>query len=289
MKILKQTTALIIALLLLFSAAQADWQPAGENVPRFLELLGLLDESVPAGGVPDGKAVDAVLNEIRRENTDDYDIACAIVDHWNATVADRYYRMFAYKGQDRAYALERSGLDFGGKHAFVVLGFQLQDGEMQEELIGRCDAAVAAARSYPDAVIITTGGATGPNNEQGHTEAGLMKEYMVRQGIDPGRIYTETEAMNTLDNAVNTFRILRDLQIDTITIVTSNYHQRWGQILFNAMAAVYEKDTGYRIRIVGNFNYMARPKASRLSSVRVALGQLSALFTGSIPTQKERP
>jgi len=280
MKTLKQITALAIALLLLFTSAQADWKPARDNAARFRELMNLLEESIVEEG-PDPDAVDAVLEAIRRESADDYDIAKAIVDHWNATVLDREYRMFIYRGEDRAYTLERSGLDFGGKHAFVVLGFQLEDGEMQEELVGRCDAAAAAARSFPDSILITTGGATGPNNQFMHTEAGMMKDYLVREyGISTYRIYTDTLAMSTLENAVNSFVILEELQIDSMTIVTSNYHQRWAQILFNAMAAIYEKETGYKVRIVGNFNYMARPNASRTSGVRVAIGQLSSLFSG---------
>ena len=283
MKTVKQLTALMIALLLLFTAAQAEWKPAEGNNARFLELIDLLDASVENGGKPDMDAAEAVLEAIRQENADDYDIARAILDHWNATVADRNWRMFAYRGEDKAYALERSGLDFSGKHAFVVLGFQLEDGEMQEELIGRCDAAAAAARSFPDSILITTGGATGPNNPNMHTEAEMMRNYLMKTHmVSPYRIFTETEAMTTLENAVNTFRFLQEQGIETFTIITSNYHQRWSQILFNAMAAIYEKETGYKVRIVGNFNYLARPNVTATTSVRIALSQLGTLFGRSM-------
>ena len=150
---------------------------------------------------------------------------------------------------------------------------------MQEELIGRCDAAAAAARSYPDAILITTGGATGSNNPEGHTEAGMMKDYLTEQcGIDAGRIFTDTEAMTTLENAVNSFRILKEKGIETFTIVTSNYHQRWAQILFNAVAAAREKGTGYRVRLVGNYNYPAQPDTPRRAHCATAANQLRALM-----------
>ena len=95
---------------------------------------------------------------------------------------------------------------------------------------------------------ICSGGATGPNNPDGHTEAGLMKEYLVRAcGIDTSRIFTDESAMTTLENAENTFEILRAKGIRTITIVTSDYHQKWGQVLYNALAAVYAQRYGYSV------------------------------------------
>lgn len=280
MKTVKKIGALFFVFILMLSAAQAEtWKAAEANQPRFLELIDLLEASVTDGAGLDEAAEDAVLEAIRQDSADDYDIARAIADHWNETVMDLHYRMFAHRGQDRAYALERSGLDFSGKHAFIVLGFQLQDGEMQEELIGRCEAAAAAARSYPDAILITTGGATGSNNPEGHTEAGMMKDYLTEQcSIDAGRIFTDTEAMTTLENAVNSFRILKEKGIETFTIVTSNYHQRWAQILFNAMAAICEKESGYKVRIVGNFNYIAQPDAARTAGCKTGLRQLATLF-----------
>ena len=276
---LKKLTALIIALVLVGTAAQAEWKAGKGNNRRFLELLQLLADSIDEGGEPDMPAVNGVLAEIRERSGDDYDIARAIVDHWNGTVADGNYRMFMYRGERTAEALEESGLDFSGKHAFIVLGVKLEDGEMQQELIGRCDAAAAAARSFPDSILITTGGATGANNPEGHTEAGLMKDYLIEQhGIDAGRIFAETEAMTTLENAVNSFRIMKRNGIETFTIVTSNYHQRWAQILFNAMAAIYEKESGYKVRIVGNFNYIARPDAKRTAGCSIGLAQLRDLI-----------
>ncbi len=106
-----------------------------------------------------------------------------------------------------------------------------------------------------------------------------MKQYLTETcGIDAGRIYTDPDAMTTGENAVNTFRILRELEIDTYTVVTSDYHQLWAQILFNAMAAIYEKETGYQVRMVGNYNYLAEPSATAAGHARTGLQQLASLF-----------
>ena len=279
MKNIRKMAALILALLLLAGSAAAEWRPSGENTQRFIKLLKLLDATVDPDVQADKKAIGRTLEKIRQESADDYDVAGAIVDHWNAVVGDKKYPMYAYKkGQEKAAALEESGLEFSGKHAFVVLGYQLHDGKMQKELKGRCNAAAAAARSYPDAILVTTGGATGSGNPENHTEAGLMKDYLAEQGIDESRIFTDPDAMTTLENAENVIRILEEQGIESYTIVTSNYHQRWAQIVFNGVAAIREKDTGYRLQMVGNYNYMAMPTASRTHSVRIGLNQLKTLF-----------
>ena len=49
-------------------------------------------------------------------------------------------------------------LEFSGKHAFVVLGFALADGEMTDELKARCEAAAAAAKAFPDSILVCSGG-----------------------------------------------------------------------------------------------------------------------------------
>lgn len=279
MKSVKRIGALLFALILMISAAQAEWKAAAGNNQRFLKLLNLLGASIEEGGVYDETAVEEKLEAIRGASEDDYDVALAIVNHWKENVLDPNYRMFAWRNEDNAFALEQSGLDFSGRHAFIVLGYKLEDGEIGEEAMGRCDAAGAAAVSFPDSILITTGGVTGANNPNKHTEAGQMKNYLTEYWhIDPDRIYTEKKARTTLENALNTFQILEDNQIETFTIVTSNYHQLWAQVLFNAQAAIYEKETGYRVRMTGNYNYMAEPLTSPADRARTGLTQLASLF-----------
>lgn len=276
---IRKITALLLALVLLSASALADWEAAGNNNQRFLKLLRLLGETVTEDKPLNTRKVDSVLADIRKVSEDDYDVGRAIADHWQTHVLDASYRLYVWQGGERAEELEQGGLDLSGKHAFIVLGYRLENGEMTEELYGRCDAAAAAAASYPDAILITTGGATGSGNPERHTEAGEMKKYLsARWGIAPERIFTETDAMTTLENALNTFRILEENGIETFTIVTSDYHQLWAQVLFNAKAATYEKETGYTLRMVGNYCYPAQPDASRKRNAKVGLNQLTTMF-----------
>ena len=114
----------------------------------FETLLERLETSERDKVKADRKELDDILEMIHLKSAEEYEVGRAIVDHWYKAVKNSNYRKFAYRGEDKATPLERSGLDFSGKHAFVVLGYQLRNGEMTEELKGRCDAAAAAARSF---------------------------------------------------------------------------------------------------------------------------------------------
>lgn len=151
-------------------------------------------------------------------------------------------------------------LPVAGKHAFVVLGYQLKDGEMEDELKSRCDAAAAAALQFPDSILICSGGATGDNNPLSHTEAGLMKQYLVETcGVSTDRIFIDEEAMTTTENALNTFSILKKQGIDTITLVTSSYHQRRAHMLYYTIADFYRLKNGWDVQLIGNWSFETDP------------------------------
>ena len=277
---------MLLALALLFSAARAEkWKPAEDNLPKFRELFDLLGASCADPENADTAGADALVEEIRKKDPGDGDIGRAIVDHWRATVLDPGYDLFIYRWTRKAGDLKGSRPDFGSFHAFVVLGYCLEGGEMAPELTGRCEAAAAAARAFPDSVLICTGGVTGSDNPEGHSEAGEMKKYLTETcGIAGERIFTDEEAMTTGENAVNSLRIMRRLGVDTYTIVTSDYHQLWGQVLFSGVAAVYAQRTGYTARLVANYNYHARGEDSAASYARSGLSQLASLFSRGIET-----
>lgn len=226
-----------------------------ENRQRFSVLLHHLVSSYETLSAEDDRMITEDLEAIRSVSGEDYELALAISGHWRSVFGSGYI-LRIHHGTERAEELETTALQNSRRHAFVVLGYQLQNGEMTRELKGRCEAAAAAARSFPDALIVCSGGATGSNNPEGHTEAGMMKAYLTGKcGIAADRILTDEEAMTTAENAVNTFRMLMENDVKSITVVTSSYHQRWGQVLCNAMAALYRRWYGYSVDIVENYCY----------------------------------
>lgn len=271
---------LTMALLFGVAATAEECRVEASNANSFAALLNellVLYEKPKAG---DMGVVDGALQSIREVSESDYAVADAIVSHWRRVYLDPNYPLRLYRGDGKATALEQTGLVDSPTHAFVVLGYELKNGKMTSELKGRCDAAAAAARAYPSAILVCSGGSTGKNNPDGNTEAGLMKDYLVEKGgIDAARIYTDERAMTTVDNAVNTFEILRAQEIRTMTIVTSSYHQRWGQALYNCMGALYRRDFGYECEIVENFCYDTEPSSDRYRrDDRLAIRQLAVML-----------
>ena len=277
---------LLAALALSGAALAEEYKLADANATHFQALLYALMNAYETPSEGDSEAIDSALDAIAARSVADGEVARAIADHWRAVYLDPDYPMYLYRGDGQATALLEAGFHDSAAHAFVVLGYELKNGEMTDELIGRCDAAAAAAKAFPSAILVCSGGATGDNNPQRHTEAGMMRDYLVNAcGIDPGRVYTDERAMTTLENAVNTLAILRERNIETFTLVTSSYHQRWGQVLYNAMAALYRQEYGYHARLAGNFSFDIEPSDERFrQDDRIALRQLSAML--GLPMEK---
>ncbi len=250
-------------------------------------VLALLPVCCPAESITMGRLLSDLV--LAYENPDQVDIAmidaevealgdeiaAAVAEHWKKVYLDPDYHLL-YSGTDSADLLE---IPDPAHHAFAVLGYQLKDGEMTAELIGRCDAAAEAARAFPEAILVCTGGATGANNPEGHTEAVLMKDYLVSCGIDAARIFTDEKAMTTVENAQNTFRILQEQGIRTMTVITSGYHQRWGQALYNAVGAQWKQQEGYAVEIIGNYCfYIETSNGMYRRDDRIAAMQLAQIL-----------
>ena len=206
-----------------------------------------------------------LLNRGEQYSNLDYAIMKNVGKKWNELFMNNW-KPYIYSpeenGKDgKATVLANSGIPDSEKHAFVCLGFQLKDGEMLPELKGRCQTVAAAARQFPKTKIYVSGGPTGPNNPDKHTEARLMRDYLVNEcGIDSSRVYMDERAMTTVQNAENTFAMLQENGIESITIVTSNYHTRRGTLLYYAESQLFEYGKGYKCNIIGNLGYYIEGK-----------------------------
>ena len=273
-------SAAVLLVLALTVKPQQQTPVSKENVDNFAALLTDLVSAYEAPSEQDGQTLTADLEAIRSVSRTDYETAKAIADHWQAVYLDPDYRLFLYSGDDPVATTDDAGIPNSRSHAIVVLGFALSDGQMQPELTGRCDAAAALAKAVPEAILVCSGGATGGNNPEGHTEAGLMKAYLSECcGIEASRIYTDEKAMTTAENAANTLEILKANKIRTMTIVTSAYHQRWGQTLYNLYAELYRQQHNYSVRIVGNYCYDIDPSSSSyVRDDRIAVQQMAGIL-----------
>ncbi len=278
--ILLCAAVLLTAGLLLGMTGIGRFHVAASNASEFGTLLADLVKACEDPDNADSDKINADLDVIRAGSRADYKIAKSISDHWRKVFLDPDYELYLHTGDEVASELADAGIPNSRRHAIVVLGYQLQDGQMQPELIGRCEAAAAAARALPKTIIVCSGGATGENNPEGNTEAGLMKRYLTEQcGIDASRIFIDEDAMTTQENAVNTLKIMQRKGAHSMTIVTSRYHQCWGQADYNAAAAVYSKQYGYNIEIIGNYCYdIDAPTEMYKTGYRIAAFQIAGIL-----------
>ena len=270
-------------------AAQADDTPyvlSFENAVLFKDLLHALQEAYESPSEDSLPHIREIQQQISERSESDGFLADAITSHWlhaylnmDGTYTDYLFVWDRASSGTSASELKSTPLAQCPSHAFIVLGYQLESGEMTDELKGRCEAAAAAARAFPDSVLVCTGGTTGSNNPDHHTEAGMMKEYLIHTcKIDPSRIFTDELSMTTIDNAVHALAILRAHHLHSMTVVTSDYHQKWGQVLCNAQAALEYLRDGYSIQLVENYSYQTDPLIRRTVSARTAISQLTSLL-----------
>ena len=279
MKMKLSAMILALALLLCAPALAEDYHISEDNMTNFTNLLTGMMQAYEQPSEGDNAFFDMALEAIGSVSDTDLELATAILDHWRSVYLNPNYPLYLYQGEESAETLAVTNIPDSPTHAFVVLGYELKDGEMTDELIGRCNAAAAAARAYPTTILVCSGGATGDNNPEMHTEAGMMRDYLRNVcGIDEARIFTDERAMTTLENAVNTFAILREQGVQTLTVVTSAYHQRWGQVLYNAMAALQRLGSGYSAELVGNYSFPIEAPEQFRQDDRFALRQLSSML-----------
>lgn len=140
--------------------------------------------------------------------------------------------------------------------AIVVLGFQLNaDGTMPPELLARCETALAAAEQYPKAYLCLTGGGTAAANREA-TEADVMGDWFISQGVDSARIIIENRSLTTDQNAAFCCDIFAESypQIKNVVLVSSDYHVPLGCTMFAqaAMLHAWENNSALPYTVVAN-------------------------------------
>ncbi|MBQ8110118.1 MAG: YdcF family protein [Clostridia bacterium] len=276
----RKIMALLVALTVLLSATALgeEYQMNPDNEMNFGTLIINLLHAYEKPSDGDGQRIDAALETIRQVSAADYDLAFAIADQWRRVYLDAGFVLHIHRGEPQAAQLQQTALADSPAHAFVVLGYELKNGEMTDELKGRCDAAAAAARAFPSAIVVCSGGPTGKNNPMQHTEAGMMRDYLVTLGVDESRIYIDERAMSTVQNAINTFEILQAQGVESYTLVTSTYHQRWAQVVYRTMAEIYRQNRGYTAGIVENYSFDIEPSERYRRDDIMAARQLCAIL-----------
>lgn len=105
----------------------------------------------------------------------------------------------------------------------VVLGCKVNGTSPSLMLQRRLDAAYDFLSENPDVPVIVSGG---KGDDEKISEAQCMKEYLVKKGIDPERIYIEDKSESTYENLKFSQEIIEKNNLnENITIVTDSFHQ----------------------------------------------------------------
>lgn len=101
----------------------------------------------------------------------------------------------------------------------IVLGMALEDGKPTGDLLLRLDTAQQYLERNPEAKLILTGGNP---DENGKTEAAVMRELLLARGVSEESLILEDRAETTKDN----FRLTAQLldPAEPVLLISSDYH-----------------------------------------------------------------
>ena len=101
----------------------------------------------------------------------------------------------------------------------IVLGLALENGEPAPDFLARLDTAQEYLEKYPESSLILTGGNA---DESGRTEADVMRDVLMEQGVPEDKLILEDQAKTTKENFGNIAGIIP--AEEPVVMISSDYH-----------------------------------------------------------------
>lgn len=116
--------------------------------------------------------------------------------------------------------------------AAVVLGNKVEDsGQPSERLKARLDTSVELYDRGYFTFIIVSGGI----GKEGFDEAKVMKSYLIDKGIPEDKIIEDNNGYNSYMTAQNTSKIMDELELDSVMVITQYFHVSRTKLAFRKM------------------------------------------------------
>lgn len=112
----------------------------------------------------------------------------------------------------------------------LVLGHQLENDKADEVLKYRLRKTIKYLDKNPNTKVVLSGGITKNN---AISEASYMKDYLVKNGINPSIITLEDKSTDTVENIENCLNYIN--KKDKITLISSNYHVLRAKMICNLL------------------------------------------------------
>ncbi|MDF2722841.1 MAG: hypothetical protein K0Q59_2516 [Paenibacillus sp.] len=115
--------------------------------------------------------------------------------------------------------------------ALIVLGYRCDDNEIHPLLKERLDTTLRLFRSYKFQYILLSGGAV----KSSRTEAEIMRDYLLSQGVPEKRMILESRSQYTVHNIVNCKIVMQELGMTTCVLVSNSFHIRRMNYIMKAL------------------------------------------------------
>lgn len=110
----------------------------------------------------------------------------------------------------------------GEKDYLLILGYTLKNDEAEPILKMRCAKAAEYLAANKNTLAIACGGITKKN--QTKTEAQVIKELLVANGVEEERIILEDKSRTTAENFFNAKKLMEKGDKASVALLSSDYH-----------------------------------------------------------------
>ena len=121
----------------------------------------------------------------------------------------------------------------GQPQIMLILGCQVYPWGPSILLQDRLDTAIAYLENHPGMTVIVTGG---QGADEPVSEAACMKDYLIKQGAQAGKILMEEDSSNTWQNMTCSSRLMEEQGLDAsggVLIVSSGLHLTRARMLWH--------------------------------------------------------
>ncbi len=119
------------------------------------------------------------------------------------------------------------------KNVIIVLGSpNSEKGRLGKLAIGRAKKCIEIFDSNKDFILCTGGfGSHFNKSQKPHFE--YLKKYLIKNGISEHFFLPSASSSNTVEDATKSKAILQEFSITNATIITTKYHQKRVQLIFD--------------------------------------------------------